>query len=202
MQNDERSSGTHDQILRAAEHIFADHGFDRTSLREITQTAQVNLAAVNYHFGNKEGLYRAIFQKHLSAINEWRMRELELAEQLAGEHPVPVRHLLEIFLRPLLAPSGGPSRFFSRLLARHLGSPHPSVADAAESEPAQKPLISSLQRSLPHLSAATLGHRLHFLLGAALQARAASQETSHKIYEDLLTFLEAGFRAASPNAEE
>ncbi len=45
---------TKDKILNAAEKLFAEQGFNGTSLREITSAAEVNLAAVNYHFGSKK----------------------------------------------------------------------------------------------------------------------------------------------------
>ena len=47
---------TKNKILDAAEVLFADKGFNGTSLREITSYAEVNLAAVNYHFGSKKGV--------------------------------------------------------------------------------------------------------------------------------------------------
>jgi AcrR family transcriptional regulator len=51
------------RILDVAERLFVEHGFEATSLRMITQQAEVNLAAVNYHFGGKEGLYEAVFSR-------------------------------------------------------------------------------------------------------------------------------------------
>ena len=53
---------TKDRILDAAEALFMEHGFEATSLRQITTHAEVNLAAVSYHFGSKERLYRAALQ--------------------------------------------------------------------------------------------------------------------------------------------
>ena len=47
------SAATHDRILDAAERLFAEHGVAGTSVRAITDQAQVNVAAVNYHFGSK-----------------------------------------------------------------------------------------------------------------------------------------------------
>ena len=48
-----KNSATKGRILDAAEELFMEHGFEATSLRQITATAHVNLAAVNYHFGSK-----------------------------------------------------------------------------------------------------------------------------------------------------
>jgi TetR/AcrR family transcriptional regulator, regulator of cefoperazone and chloramphenicol sensitivity len=55
---EEEISDTRIRILEAASSIFAEHGFAATTIRHICSKAQVNLAAVNYHFGSKEGLYR------------------------------------------------------------------------------------------------------------------------------------------------
>ena len=54
-----RVPATKDKILDAAEALFMEHGFEATSLRAITATAGVNLAAVNYHFGSKEELFQS-----------------------------------------------------------------------------------------------------------------------------------------------
>ncbi len=48
---------TRERILKAAERLFAEHGYDATSVRAIVAKARVNQAAINYHFAGKEGLY-------------------------------------------------------------------------------------------------------------------------------------------------
>ncbi len=70
-----QSDSTRDRILNAAGPIFAQKGFKKATVREICQAAEVNLASVNYYFGDKSSLYRAT---------------LELARQLRSqEHPIP-----------------------------------------------------------------------------------------------------------------
>lgn len=56
------ASETRTRILEAAAAVFAEHGFSATTIRMISGRAKVNLAAVNYHFGNKEGLYREVLR--------------------------------------------------------------------------------------------------------------------------------------------
>ena len=53
---------TRDRILDAARHLFAEHGYEGTSIRDITIAAEANVAAVGYHFGSKEGLYGDVLQ--------------------------------------------------------------------------------------------------------------------------------------------
>jgi AcrR family transcriptional regulator len=55
-----RGEDTRRRILEAALHLFAAHGYEGTSTRQIAERAGVNLPAIQYYFGNKEGLYRAI----------------------------------------------------------------------------------------------------------------------------------------------
>src|SRR6187431_254467 len=66
---DQTSADTKTRILDAAEELFMDHGFEATSLRSLTASASVNLAAVNYHFGSKEELFQAVLTRRLDPID-------------------------------------------------------------------------------------------------------------------------------------
>ena len=61
-------SDTKTRILDAAEKLFAERGFSETSLRLITSKAEVNLASVNYHFGSKKELIRAVLARYLDVF--------------------------------------------------------------------------------------------------------------------------------------
>lgn len=67
---------TKERILTAAEELFARHGFDGASLRQLTAAAGVNLAAVNYHFGSKDRLIEEVFRRRLDQLNGHRMTAL------------------------------------------------------------------------------------------------------------------------------
>ena len=62
------SKVTRNRIIKAAAPIFAEHGYEGASIRRIVAKADVNQAAINYHFGSKEGLYRAVLQMALEAL--------------------------------------------------------------------------------------------------------------------------------------
>lgn len=82
-------SDTVERILDAAERLFAKRGFADTSLRTITSEANVNLAAVNYHFGSKEALIQAIFARFLSPFSAELEKRLDaLSEQAAADNRI------------------------------------------------------------------------------------------------------------------
>jgi len=76
-------SDTKERILDSAEYFFARKGFHNTSLRAITGRAGVNLAAVNYHFGSKEALLEAVFERRLVPLNRVRRQNLEVVRETA-----------------------------------------------------------------------------------------------------------------------
>ena len=88
---------TRQRILDAAEVLFTEHGFDATTLRQITGAAEVNLAAVNYHFGSKEELIREVFRRRLTWLNQQRLRELDRLEAEAAGKPLKPSRVLEVF---------------------------------------------------------------------------------------------------------
>lgn len=162
---------TRDRILDAAERLFAEHGFDGTSLRQITDAAGVNLAAVNYHFGSKEDLYAQVFLRRIVPINERRAELFDQAVVLAGEHPVPLPALFDSFIRPVFEMADrAPS--FLRLLARNVGAPPPFMAPLIEAQ--FRPLIvryvKALHEALPHMPPKTVFWRMHFVVGMTLHS--------------------------------
>ncbi len=176
-----KDRSTRESILGAAESLFGGQGFAGTSLRQITDKAGVNLAAVNYHFHSKEDLYRHVLFGRLRPINTERLALLAQAEQLAGDHPVPLRAALDTFVRPWLrranepASGGIPSL---RLLSRELIDPQPFLRDelARESEPLMTRYTQVLASSLPGVPPPELFWRLQFSLGALLSVAVRWQD--------------------------
>src|ERR1700743_947942 len=88
---------TKTRILDAAEKLFGLKGFEATSLRDITAEADVNLAAVNYHFQSKESLIDAVIARRLEPVNRPRL------ELLAAAGPNPtVEQIVEAFVGPVV----------------------------------------------------------------------------------------------------
>src|SRR5262245_2583263 len=85
---------TRRRLLEAAELLFLEHGFDGTSLRMLTAAAGVNLAAVNYHFGGKEELFRAVLAARFDPLNRERISLLNDYERGARGGPLECETLL------------------------------------------------------------------------------------------------------------
>lgn len=86
------------RILDTAEQLFAERGFAETSLRTITGRAGVNLAAVNYHFGSKDALIQAVFERFLTPF--CAALDASLDRRLAGGPAViPPAELLALVAR-------------------------------------------------------------------------------------------------------
>lgn len=95
---------TREKILDIAEELFLTRGFDKVSVRDITQAAGANVASINYHFKCKEDLYREVFRRKLKRISETKIREIEQNMQEAGTPTVAntVRAIVSAFLQELL----------------------------------------------------------------------------------------------------
>jgi hypothetical protein len=69
MTTEEKNKDTKRKIIEVADKLFAQNGFSGTSVREIAKQAQVNLAAINYHFTNKENLYWSVFDYNYDLLD-------------------------------------------------------------------------------------------------------------------------------------
>lgn len=107
----------------AAEAEFADHGFDGVSVRQIALRADVPVALINYHYGSKEGLYRAIFEMRAPMIIDQRMAGLRLAEMEPDQE-----RKVEMIVKAVLVPnlhmrSTEKNSSYARILAREVADP-------------------------------------------------------------------------------
>jgi AcrR family transcriptional regulator len=117
-----RDVETRERLLKAAERLFADRGFKKVTVRDICRVARANVAAVNYHFGDKLGLYREVMQ---SAIDG--MRGTNDAARQAGEGQPPeeqLRRYVAIFVHRLLTPGNDT---IHKLINREMNDPTPAL---------------------------------------------------------------------------
>ncbi len=117
-----RDVETRERLLKAAERLFADRGFKKVTVRDICRAARANVAAVNYHFGDKLGLYREVMQ---SAIDG--MRGTNDAAREAGDGQPPeeqLRRYIAIFVHRLLTPGNDTVH---KLVNREMNDPTPAL---------------------------------------------------------------------------
>jgi AcrR family transcriptional regulator len=91
---------TRERIMKAAERLFAERGYDATSIRAIVAKARVNQAAINYHFDGKDGLYREVLRTAFRALTE---QQLDHADEMkAMSREAALAEFIRRQLRPLL----------------------------------------------------------------------------------------------------
>ena len=169
---------TKDRILDAAERLFARDGFEATSLRAITAEAQVNLAAVNYHFQSKEALVQAVIGRRMGPVNAQRLALLDAYEAAAaGAVPYRSNKSLDAFLRPIVEMVGSHAHEFVPLIGRLYTEPGDFAVRLYKEqfEPLAQRFIPAFQRALPDLPRDELIWRLHFAIGALAHTMAASK---------------------------
>lgn len=81
-------AGTRDSLLAAAIDVFSAKGFEAGSVREITQAAKANQAAINYHFGGKDGLYREVLKASVRAFAELAPLDAERLGAMDGPQAI------------------------------------------------------------------------------------------------------------------
>ena len=114
------SADTRQRLVESAATLFADHGFENVTVREICKASNANVAAINYHFGDKAGLYRAVVT-HAIAV----MQDTNEQSQRAGDGQSPedqIRGFVRVFVGRLAA-DDNPSAWISKLMAREMEHP-------------------------------------------------------------------------------
>ncbi len=126
--------GTRERLIEAAERLFASEGVNGVSLREIVRESGArNVTALQYHFGGRDGLLRAVLDRHHRDVEIGRHALLDAYE---AEHTGDLRTLAAILVRPLagkLAHPGG--RAYLRIFGELLNRPEPVIDQASLRDP-------------------------------------------------------------------
>jgi AcrR family transcriptional regulator len=198
---------TRQRILGAAEELFAAHGFAGASLRQVTAAANVNLAAVNYHFGSKDNLIEEVFRRRLDHLSKVRLERLN---EITAKPDVTLEMLLDAFICPALELSldrkGGAvfMRVLARAFAEHNGNLRAFLSDNYGH--VLKEFAAAFARLLRQLDKDELYWRLDIAVGALtyamadfgmIQRRAGESERAHReqMAKHLIHFTAAGLRA-------
>lgn len=206
---------TKGKILDAAERLLAEHGVGGVSIRDITREAGVNLAAISYYFGNKQGLVAAVLSRRLGPLNERRLAMLDEAEQRSEGKPVRLEELLEALISPAVEQgfaNGQNNKSFLQLIGRCLSEPDEETEALFRKHSAK--LIPRFDKAfrlaVPGLCREELNWRMRFVIGALhyallacsdqgswpvkLEKRLDAAGLTHR----LVAFTAAGFKAAVP----
>ena len=198
---------TKDRILFAAEELFAQQGFATTSLRQVTSRADVNIAAVNYHFGSKENLVNEVFRRRMDEMSAERLAGLRQAVDSA---PGELEPILAAFVEPALAMAqdrhGGGA--FIRVIARAYAESNDNLRKFLSDQYGHvlRDFAKAIGICVPGLGKEELYWRLDFLSGSLTYAMAdfglikrpsGVSEPAHRqrAAKALIRFAAAGFQA-------
>jgi AcrR family transcriptional regulator len=175
----DEEDGTRDRILKTAERLFAERGFNGVSVRELAGAASVNIASIGYHFRSKEGLLAEVYRRHCEPMIEERLRGLAAAKRLTGSARLAA--IVEAFVRPALQQVDvEEGETFIRLRAVLSGENSELLEKlvAENFDQSSSAFIDALSACLPHLSRTDVCWRFHFLLGTVYYTAAGP----HRIY--------------------
>ncbi|MGG5238745.1 TetR/AcrR family transcriptional regulator [Pseudomonas lurida] len=215
---------TKTRLLDATEALFIKYGYDAVLLRQITERAQVNLAAVNYHFGDKDSLMKTLLMQRLEPLNEQRLELLARCEA-ESDGPLDCDTLLGVLFAPAMglersdpASASGEGRSFIRFLGRVYSDTSPFIQEylKVHYQPVFQRFFEAFALALPELPRNELGVRLQFALKAISGVMAGTElrllmnsmslgrpATDAEVMAKLITLVSAAIRVPqqSPEAE-
>ncbi len=207
---EEAQAATKQAVFNAAERLFALHGFQNVSVRDITAEAKVNLASVNYHFGSKDSLLFEIFRKRTAELNRERARMLHEAAAQDGAKPT-VRDILRAYFTPPLrwASPDNDRRISMQFIIRARSEGNAEMREVLRNDVSHlERFANALMAARPDLPKEDVYWRLHFVLGMIHNNRFAEFDRLHhlsggitreqdveRLLSRMLDFAEAGFMA-------
>lgn len=163
---------TKEKILDAAEAIFASKSFRGTTMRAITGKADVNLAAVNYHFGSKQALLEEVIKRRIIPLNRIRRERLEEVRNSARNKKCTpdIKDVMYAFIEPTLQfkDSGPGAKNFFTFIGRSFTDPDDTVRQVFMRfiKPIFQLLFETTSSALPHLPREQIFWRLMFSMGS------------------------------------
>jgi len=172
------ADATRERVLRAAECCFTEHGYEGSSLRQITQQAKVNLAAVNYHFSSKRELWLEVMQRRIAPLNAERLRLLEAARaRTPPGQPLSIEQLCEVVILPLAHAfdhAHGSSATAARMVGRAINVP-PSLSKELSRRSLDQfwgIFRTALRETFPGSTPVEVDWKFYFLMSSMLGALA------------------------------
>ena len=208
---DEVNNQSAARILAAAARLFAARGVAGTGVRDITAAAEVNLAAINYHFGSKERLVEAVLARSAQRLVEERLRGLAACAE-GPDRPPMLEQLISAYVSPSLSygrEAGVDGVAFIRLRAR-LSVESEEVYRrllARTFDESSRRFLEAIKAALPALPPDLVTWRFHFMMGSmifcqvdngriqSISEGAIDASDPEGALARLIPFLAAGFRA-------
>ncbi|RKZ11588.1 hypothetical protein DRQ53_11335 [bacterium] len=190
-------STTRQRILDTAEVCFAKNGFDGCSLREITSLADMNLGAVNYHFGSKGELFTEVLRRRIEPMNRRRLELLDLAIARHEPESAPLEEILYAFVRPAIEAFDTPARgtLLGLLRGVHEGSFDPELFNEFFAHVLQR--FSILRDASGGLSELEYLGRIRFVVGGMIHLLADRMWRGSSLDTDTVTQLVVAWAAGT-----
>jgi len=207
------SAETRLRLLDAAERLFAQRGFEGTSMRAITQAAGTSVSAANYHFGSKEKLLHETIRRATEPVNDRRLELLDAAEAAAVGGPLSLETILDAFLRPVTEYRQKGQTEEGRQIASRLFSDPPELIQSIKIEifgPMTRRFTAALGRTMPDRRPVDIEFGYQFLIAIMVyvisgQIESSSLAVMHPegvddelLLSRMIAFAAAGLRALPP----
>lgn len=209
-----QTSGTPQRILHGAIQLFADHGFDHVTVRDIAERAQVNHAAISYYFGTKEQLIRHAIATVIAPLNAQRIAALD-AVKASGTRKLKLEAVVRAMVEPTVAAcmqGTGVQRHYARMLilAFALRQPFAEEVVSQQTDEVALQFVDAFREALPGSDRGDMywgfdfmiGSMLHILLDTSRNHRLrrisgglCDTSSPHEVTEHLVRFVTAGLRA-------
>lgn len=198
------------RILDASERLFAEHGYDGVTLRQIATMADVDVALTNYHFGSKDRLFRAVFERRALILNQVRIDALEDCVADAAPNTPSLEAIIDAYLRPLgdiqASADDGWRHYLSLVAWVNSSTEWGNELMSEYFNTYVKRFLDVLRQALPNADESAIQWGYQFMSGALTltfadtgrmdqlsDGRASSAETRTG-YEHMIPFIAAGFR--------
>jgi AcrR family transcriptional regulator len=205
------SEDTRLTILDHAESLFAEGGYDGTSIRDIAARCHVQAAVVGYHFGSKDDLFDTVVGRRISVLNARRAQALSEALALRGGRPLSLEALIRCYVGPFVEATshGEPGwRNFATLMGRLANSPRGVDVIERHADGMARTYLAEFARALPDLPRESLVDGFLYMVSAMLFVSAGTGRWERlqdrpqtaprepgEVMAHLVPFVSGGFKA-------
>jgi AcrR family transcriptional regulator len=190
------AKGTREKLLDAAERLFLEKGYDGVSIRDITDAAGTNVAAINYHFGGKENLYREFFRRMISNKSSHTIERLR--DTVAEKSPPDLEKVFRAYIGGFLGEflTSKDAQNFLRLASDEMSEQ--GIASDILVEEAATPCHTALKEAVlaarPNITeekasliiASVFGQMYHFVRARHVITHVSGKEYNDEFIKDII----------------